>query len=68
MIEIYKDGVKMTVTEERRYIGNIALGYLVPKMYRAGYDAEEIARVAGKDINIIETMIKRIKSAKNVKN
>lgn len=68
MIEIYKDGVKMTQTEERRYIGNVVLGYLVSKMHRAGYDAEEIARVSGGKINVIEKMIKNIESAKNVKN
>lgn len=68
MIEIYKDGEKMSILEQRRYVGRITLGYLVPKMYRAGYDAEEIARVAERDINVIETMIEGIESAKEKKN
>ena len=68
MIEIYKDGKKMTNSEQRRYIGRVVLGYLVPKMYRAGYNSTEIARVVEKDVEVIESMIERIKSAKNLKN
>ena len=57
MIEIYKDGVKMTTREQRRFIRESLLKHTALRMYCAGYDIDEIARVEGTAVHIIEAIL-----------
>lgn len=67
MIEIIKDGEKMTKQQERTWIGNICSAYLISKMNAAGYDVETIAKVGGYPEAIVRKKIDNVKNARKAK-